>query len=169
MVIGKQHLEEQVRPTIVVVLVFLLLIKGTSIHTTVAIEKKLSGWFKYNFCFFSLSYFFCHRKLGWSRVLTAEATLLIKSTAGFYCPTSKALSDFRSCCLIEVYSNNLANCVKWSIFKWAMWGRWKAKKIKDIYQWLVVVFNRLTSWNKRVSRACKFNWRKFVKEVTPTD
>ena len=39
MVIGKQHLEEQVQPTTVVLLVFLLLIKGTSIHI-VAMEKR---------------------------------------------------------------------------------------------------------------------------------
>ena len=39
MVIGKQHLEEQVQPTTVVLLVFLLLIKGTSIHLVV-MEKR---------------------------------------------------------------------------------------------------------------------------------
>lgn len=39
MVIGKQNLEEQVQPTIVVLLVFLLLIKRTTIHIA-AMEKR---------------------------------------------------------------------------------------------------------------------------------
>ena len=92
MVIGKQRLEEQVQPTTVVLLVFLLLIKGTSIHI-VAMEKRTRV--TYSNIIFVLpvkAIFFCIVKLGWSEVLTSVVTL--DNQVHYFYPALRVESSF---------------------------------------------------------------------------